>query len=260
MLLAPRVQNSLVICIGTNVIPDRKLEQGWVFSRQVLSQRSLNWADTDMGTETSDSQGWKLRKRHRGSLGFWTFVWDVSSEQRPNYKAEVVVGVYFTRSNCVNTKCKFELETIGEKCSPLVLQEQLEYKLRYIWCWHHWPSSTWGAWWGWGRGWRWGEDNSDPADWTLGFSWAKNNHDDDDDDDENDENVNNDDDHFTCTAPLRCVCEVSSSGRASPPKGSVGEHHFDFKFLDEDDKDDHREWWWGKASYQAIIGELSWKL
>ena len=46
----------------------------------------------------------------------------------------------------------------------------------------------------------------------------------------------------TCTAPLRCVCEVSSSGRASPPKGSVGEHHFDFKFLDEDDKDDHREW------------------
>ena len=74
---------------------------------------------------------------------------------------------------------------------------------------------------------------------------SKNNHDGDDDyddDDENDENVNNDDDHFTCTAPLRCVCEVSSSGRASPPKGSVGEHHFDFKFLDEDDKDDHREW------------------
>ena len=102
MLLAPRVQNSLVICIGTgtNVIPDRKLEQGWVFSRQVLSQRSLNWVDTDMGTETSDSQGWKLRKRHRGSLGFWTLVWDVSSEQRPNYKAEVVVGVYFTRSKC----------------------------------------------------------------------------------------------------------------------------------------------------------------
>ena len=96
------VQNSLIICIGTgtNVLPDRKVEQGWVFSRQILSQRSLNWADTDMGTETSDSQGWKLRKRHRGSLGFWTLVWDVSSEQRPNYKAEVVVGVYFTRSKC----------------------------------------------------------------------------------------------------------------------------------------------------------------
>ena len=27
----------------------------------------------------------------------------------------------------------------------------------------------------------------------------------------------------TCTAPLRCVCEVSSSGRASPPKGSGDE-------------------------------------
>ena len=55
---------------------------------------------------------------------------------------------------------------------------------------------------------------------------------------------------------MRCVCEVSSSGRASPPKGSVGEHHFDFKFLDEDDirmiivNGD-------EASYQAIIGELS---
>ena len=41
------------------------------------------------------------------------------------------------------------------------------------WWWYDWPSSTWATWWGWERGWRWGEDNSDPADWTLGFSWAK---------------------------------------------------------------------------------------
>ena len=43
------LKNSLVMCIGTgtNAISHGKVEQGWVFSRQTLSQRSLNWADTE---------------------------------------------------------------------------------------------------------------------------------------------------------------------------------------------------------------------
>ena len=37
--------------------------------------------------------------------------------------------MYFTSDQSGNTKCKFELETFREKCSPLALQEQHEYKL-----------------------------------------------------------------------------------------------------------------------------------
>ena len=75
-----------------------------------------------------------MRKSPQGTctflnLGLGCFSELIRENTRPNYKAEIVVEVYFTRSNCGNTKCKFELETFGEKSSPLVLQEQLEYKI-----------------------------------------------------------------------------------------------------------------------------------